>query len=161
MIAVSSSSKLLVLLTILAFFSIVSCTPSTNYDNYTFSLEWQGTVCKFRNCDLAPFGSHTWNVHGLWPNAKFAKNPKNCTKLHLHWDSLSQDLKRKPSLLYSGRHQSQRGFFTHEWEKHGTCWNPNYGIIGLMPVALQSLLAKIRNYPQNSADYFYFIAALS
>ena len=117
-----------------------------DYDSYALALEWQGTVCKFKDCQQDYTAAGTWNLHGLWPDADNGKHPFFCTNVPLNWDGLSQDLKTLLSQYWSGLYSSQQQFLDHEWTKHGTCWRTDYGTISQMPAPLQQMLTSVRTH---------------
>jgi len=161
MVLLHQRSAILLFVGICALFRSSASQSTKNYDSYALALEWQGTVCKFKNCGQDYTAAGTWNLHGLWPDADNGQHPFFCTNAPLNWDNLSDDLKKQLSLYWSGLYSSQQQFLDHEWTKHGTCWRTDYGTISMMPNQLQQLLTTIRTHSQNSADFLNFVVTLS
>ena len=132
-----------------------------DYDNYVFVTEWPGTVCKYKNCtdDFAK-KSH-FNLHGLWPNYWDGSWPQYCTKTPLNYQSLPQSLKDLLNEYWSGLFNSEEHFLSHEWDRHGTCWNPTYGNFLRVPTHLIPILtaARARTF-QDPADFLQLVATL-
>ena len=94
MVVRTQHSSLLVLVSVCVCIGVSLSQSTQNYDSYALALEWQGTVCKFKNCEQDYTAAGTWNLHGLWPDADNGKHPFFCTNAPLNWDGLSQDLKK-------------------------------------------------------------------
>ncbi|XP_078000527.1 ribonuclease Oy-like [Glandiceps talaboti] len=98
------------------------------WDHFVYAQQWPQTSCnsanwqKEHNCSV-PSKVKTWTVHGLWPSKGNTEGPNNCNaswpfdpdkikdiepELETFWPNLYTDSKRDD-------------FWTHEWDKHGTC----------------------------------------
>lgn len=98
-----------------------------NYDNYMLATEWIASVCRVKTCNPSiPTQTTFFNVHGLWPNLleKPSSSPQSCSVIPLVMSSLPADLQSMLWTRWNSLYNEQTGFLTHEWEKHGTCWNP-------------------------------------
>lgn len=101
---------------------------SNEFDMIVFAQQWPQSVCIEGNlthhyaCSVAQNIS-TWTVHGMWPTVNGTLGPNYCddtnkfqpgpiapilSELVEHWPNLHTD-----DTFY--------GFWTHEWDKHGTC----------------------------------------
>jgi len=101
------------------------------YDYYVFAQQWPSSLCKSINethhgqCNLVPKGVNTWAVHGLWPSRAHTKKygPFSCNQTW-HYDHktiqpfLGNMNKYWPNLM---QNKPDDSFWSHEWEKHGTC----------------------------------------
>ena len=126
-----------------------------------FVSEWPGTVCKFKNCTNGQVKRRHFNLHGLWPQYKNDSWPQNCTQTPLNYQNLSQSLKALVDEYWSGLWSSQEDFLAHEWGKHGTCWNPTYGVLNRVPTRLRNILKTARNSTtQNPADFPEVVVAI-
>merc|ERR1712166_385208 len=47
--------------------------------------------------------------------------------------------------FWDGMYNSNEGFWSHEWSKHGTCWDPSKGDLSKMPAALQDHIKSSRD----------------
>ena len=133
----------------------------TSYELYVFVSEWAGTVCKFTNCSVNFVKKQHFNLHGLWPNYKNGSWPQNCTQTPLNYEALSQALKVRLDEYWSGLYNSQQKFLAHEWGRHGTCWNPTYGVLNRVPTALRDVLKTARaSTVQSPPDYLKLVVSI-
>ncbi|KAJ7540042.1 hypothetical protein O6H91_11G120200 [Diphasiastrum complanatum] len=97
------------------------------FDFFYFVLQWPGSYCDTSSsCCYPTTGkpASDFSIHGLWPNYNNGGYPSSCdpnnpfdisqvsdieSQLQTSWDSLSC-----PS-------SDGTSFWTHEWDKHGTC----------------------------------------
>ncbi|KAJ6831748.1 ribonuclease 1-like [Iris pallida] len=98
-----------------------------DFDFFYFVQQWPGSYCDTRRSCCYPLTGKPaadFGIHGLWPNYKDGSWPSNCDP-----DS-SYDPDKVDDLMESMRENwptlacpSSDGttFWTHEWEKHGTC----------------------------------------
>ena len=79
----------------------------------------------------------------------------------MNYQSLPQSLKTQLTEYWSGLYSVEEGFLTHEWGRHGTCWNPMYGVLGRVPTPIRSILsaARQRGY-QSPADFLSLAVTL-
>ena len=132
------------------------------YDHYTFTVEWPGTVCLSQNCNQDFVTGTHFNLHGLWPDGTGGRYPSYCTNTPLNFYNLPSDLLSLLKEYWSGLYSSEQGFINHEWTKHGTCWNPTYGYLNQMPSAVRSIVSTARSSgSQNPADFLRLVVALS
>ncbi|KAK4399804.1 Extracellular ribonuclease LE [Sesamum angolense] len=97
------------------------------YDFFYFVQQWSSSYCDTkRSCCYPTTGKPTANftIHGLWPNYNNGSYPSNCNK-NSPYDGT------KVSVLFSRLQvnwatlacptNNGTKFWSHEWEKHGTC----------------------------------------
>jgi ribonuclease T2 len=98
---------------------------ASDYDYYVFATEWAGTVCRHQKCTQASgIDPNFFNIHGLWPSqhGQFNK-PSDCDGPSFSDTYLSEETISGLGKYWSGLYNSAIRFHTHEWSKHGTCWN--------------------------------------
>jgi hypothetical protein len=77
-----------------------------NYDNVVLGLQ---------RCD----DSSPWTIHGLWAEDNYCEGPSySHSAIADLWSQLQQSW---PTCSWSGN--TEDGFLSHEWTKHGTCFN--------------------------------------
>ncbi|KAK3421905.1 ribonuclease 1 [Eucalyptus grandis] len=100
---------------------------SQSFDFFYFVQQWPGSYCDTeRSCCYPTTGKPAadFGIHGLWPNHDDGSYPSNCDPNSPFNPSEVSDLKSSmqknwPTLACpSGDGQK---FWSHEWEKHGTC----------------------------------------
>nr|GME12132.1 extracellular ribonuclease LE-like [Ipomoea batatas] len=98
------------------------------YDFFYFVQQWPGSYCdtKDSSCCYPTTGkpASDFGIHGLWPNNNDGTYPSNCDSSNPYDESKISDLMSKmqqdwPSLACPSNNGSS--FWSHEWEKHGTC----------------------------------------
>lgn len=115
-------------ISLLTFFLILFFVSSSQaYEYYTFAQEVPATVCKVHKCNAANLGNlrpNLLNIHGLWPDtADPAKRPFNCQENLYDESKLDANTKQTMDKFWVGLYNSTFWFRSHEWGKHGTCWN--------------------------------------
>ncbi|KAJ6690000.1 hypothetical protein OIU85_006300 [Salix viminalis] len=138
------------LIKILALLCLPVLCVSQEFDFFYFVQQWPGSYCDTKqSCCYPTTGKPAadFGIHGLWPNYQDGKYPQNCdsknpfnpdkkrSKLCIEQvdfiDSLSFVWQVKITDLRSSMQKNWPtlacpsgngvGFWTHEWEKHGTC----------------------------------------
>ncbi|CAM8912849.1 unnamed protein product [Rhodiola kirilowii] len=117
-----------------ALFAALLCTQcasvlcdSPAFDFFYFVQQWPGSYCDSQqSCCFPTTGKPAadFSIHGLWPNYNDGSYPSNCdpdspfdeSKVS---DLLSQMQKNWPTLACPSA--DGINFWSHEWEKHGTC----------------------------------------
>eukprot|EP01016_Furgasonia_blochmanni_P020903 TRINITY_DN23285_c0_g1_i3.p1 TRINITY_DN23285_c0_g1~~TRINITY_DN23285_c0_g1_i3.p1 ORF type:complete len:348 (-),score=30.23 TRINITY_DN23285_c0_g1_i3:139-1182(-) len=100
------------------------------YNYYVLSSNWQGSVCKHMKClekEITKIVPSKFNLHGLWPSNLKGEDPLSCRHSPIHFDKLGKDINQKMERHWSGLFHSRFMFISHEWSKHGTCWNDTLG----------------------------------
>ncbi|WOK94253.1 extracellular ribonuclease LE-like [Canna indica] len=120
----SPSSLVILLVPLLA---ALSATAAQDFDFFFFVLQWPGSYCDTSNgCCYPTSGkpASDFGIHGLWPNYNDGSYPSNCDPNSPYDPSKISDLLGSmganwPTLACPSGDGSK--FWSHEWEKHGTC----------------------------------------
>lgn len=139
-----------------------STAEGPQYDFYKFAKEWSGTICYGgTSCNYDNLGKNQWNQHGLWPNQWKTYNIPGCSKEPWDVKKFSAAEKAEVVSFWDGMYSSNEGFWSHEWTKHGTCWDPKKGDLSKMPAALRSHIQSSRTEQANGGplmvDYFHTV----
>ncbi|XP_047317973.1 extracellular ribonuclease LE-like [Impatiens glandulifera] len=112
---------------ILALFNLLALGIAEDFDFFYFVQQWPGSYCDTsRSCCYPKSGkpAAAFGIHGLWPNYNSGSYPSNCDPDSPFDESKVSDLiSRMQSNWPTLACPSGDGltFWTHEWEKHGTC----------------------------------------
>lgn len=118
----------LIKLLLLLHVSILCASQSHDFDFFYFVQQWPGSYCDSQksSCCYPTTGKPAadFGIHGLWPNYKDGTYPSNCDPSNAFKPSQISDLtsnlqKNWPTLACPSGNGIT--FWTHEWEKHGTC----------------------------------------
>jgi ribonuclease T2 len=104
---------------------------TTTGDLYVFAYSWQPEFCHgktgYYGCEHP---EQLWNevftVHGLWPQYQAGGYPSYCTSeafdenvaVQVGWETMTTYW---PDVQYKETDSNYDTFWTHEWDKHGTC----------------------------------------
>jgi len=113
-----------------AYFYFSDCFASEEHNNswdlLGITLNWPETSCRQMNrthhrCHESS-SLHGWTIHGLWPNRFDGSWPQYCSKDKFHPDEI-KDLIPEMEEIWPNLMQDRPfyDFWTHEYEKHGTC----------------------------------------
>ncbi|KAJ8760842.1 hypothetical protein K2173_021880 [Erythroxylum novogranatense] len=115
------------LIKLLVTLSLSGLCVSQDFDFFYFVQQWPGSYCDTqKSCCYPSTGKPAadFGIHGLWPNYKDGSYPSNCDpdspfNRNKISDLISSLQKNWPTLACP----SSDGvtFWSHEWEKHGTC----------------------------------------
>jgi ribonuclease T2 len=108
------------------FFFLVRFLTVLSYDYYIFSQELPASVCKTRDCQKTMelnLTSSLLNIHGLWPETNSGEKAWFCQPNNYNESKLDQDLLFELDRSWVGLYTDSFWFRSHEWGKHGTCWN--------------------------------------
>lgn len=99
------------------------CKPDDpGFDLLILVRTWPPTFCQsvmrheHKHCSVAPIDFFT--IHGLWPEYSNGRWPQYCSKLSAFDPSNSTQRQR---CEWPSFHGTDRTFWEHEWDKHGTC----------------------------------------
>lgn len=101
---------------------------SSDFDFFYFVQQWPGAYCdtKTHACCYPKSGkpASDFGIHGLWPNRDDGSYPSNCDSTNSFDESQMGELKNRlitewPTLSCPSIDGIK--FWTHEWNKHGTC----------------------------------------
>ncbi|KAI5437434.1 Ribonuclease pancreatic beta-type, partial [Lathyrus oleraceus] len=122
-----SKGSILIKLLLLFQLSILCLSQQQDFDFFYLVQQWPGSFCDSKkSCCYPTTGKPAadFGIHGLWPNYKDGTYPSNCDPNSPFDQSQISDLtsslqKNWPTLACPSGDGIQ--FWTHEWEKHGTC----------------------------------------
>lgn len=82
--------------------------------------QWPFTFCGTPNSCFFNPTQERFTIHGLWKNFDTGKWPSHCT--HETFDVAQLEALRPAlDMLWPSYYNAPEGFWSHEWEKHGTC----------------------------------------
>jgi len=146
--------------------------PTNDFDMIVFAQQWPETVCiqgnltKHYACAIAKNVS-TWTVHGLWPTMNGTLGPNYCNDSNRFQPGPVAPLVSELTEYWPNLHTDDTfyGFWTHEWDKHGTCAQSLPALQGEynffnMGLILNKKLNTLRmlsdqNYPPRIEGYDY------
>ncbi|KAK4399805.1 Extracellular ribonuclease LE [Sesamum angolense] len=108
--------ELLLLLQCLSHFSI---SQGQGYDFFYLVQQWPGSFCDTKfSCCYPTTGKPATNftIHGLWPNYSNGSYPYGCNRI-----ALMMEPRMEVSWVSLSCKNNETTFWTHEWDKHGTC----------------------------------------
>ncbi|CAN8291602.1 unnamed protein product [Cochlearia groenlandica] len=153
---------------ILALQQLYTQCVAQDFDFFYFVLQWPGAYCDSRHsCCYPKTGKPAadFGIHGLWPNYKTGGWPQNCnpdSKFNeLRVSDLMSNLQKEWPTLSCPSNDGVN-FWTHEWEKHGTCAESeldqhDYFEAGLKLKQKANLLHALTNAGIKPDDKFYEI----
>jgi len=115
--------------TILCSLGVSSYNPhDANFDEFVMAQQWPESVCVIGNlthqyeCYINQNIS-TWSMHGLWPTLNGTFGPNYCNDSAKFDPVAIQPLLPQLTQNWPNLHTNEGfySFWTHEWEKHGTC----------------------------------------
>ncbi|GMJ05667.1 RIBONUCLEASE 1, ribonuclease 1 [Hibiscus trionum] len=121
-------SKFLFLINLLVLQYLAVLCVSQDFDFFYFVQQWPGSYCDSgkSSCCYPTTGKPAadFGIHGLWPNYNDGSYPQNCDPNNPFDESKISDLisnmrRNWPTLACPSG--SGETFWSHEWEKHGTC----------------------------------------
>ncbi|XP_010108673.2 ribonuclease 3 [Morus notabilis] len=167
----NKSSTLIIKLLIIKYFSVL-CASQADFDFFYFVQQWPGAYCdtKHHSCCYPKTGKPTaeFSIHGLWPNHKDGSWPSNCNpdsvfdRLEIS-DLMGSLQKNWPSLSCPSSNGFR--FWSHEWEKHGTCSESELNQHDYFATALKlkekvNLLKILKNAEIEPDDGFYSLDSI-
>ncbi|KAJ8760885.1 hypothetical protein K2173_021923 [Erythroxylum novogranatense] len=139
---------------------------SQDFDFFYFVQQWPGSYCDTKHsCCYPKTGkpASDFGIHGLWPDYKNGRYPENCNPDSELDESQISELtstlqKEWPSLSCPSSNGYR--FWSHEWEKHGTCAESELGQRDYFEAALKlkqkaNLLQALKNAGIKPDDEFY------
>ena len=103
------------------------------YDVYIYSIFFQTGTCRSDGYQcyqaIENFPKNIWTIHGLWPNFKNGTIPDWChgendIEIEIKNESLYNYMKE----YYRGLYRSDEGYWKHEYNRHGYCYNQRNNI---------------------------------
>ncbi|KAI4339373.1 hypothetical protein MLD38_024324 [Melastoma candidum] len=145
---------------------VLGSTNTEEFDFFFFVLQWPGSYCDTKNhCCYPKSGKPAadFGIHGLWPNYNDGSYPSNCNPDNSFDKSEISDLlssleKGWPTLACPSGDGVK--FWTHEWEKHGTCSESQLDLHDYFETALKlknqaNLLQTLKDAGIKPDDEFY------
>ncbi|KAL6859406.1 hypothetical protein ACP4OV_017665 [Aristida adscensionis] len=140
MAARPSSLQLLPMALLLAM--AVGC-AAQDYDFFYLVLQWPGSYCDTRQSCCYPSSGKPaadFGIHGLWPNRNDGSYPQNCDPSDEFDPTKVKDLMgslraKWPTLACPSN--DGLTFWSHEWDKHGTCASNVFDEHGYFQAALR------------------------
>ena len=119
------ATALLVATATMATLATLQTAHAADSEMYLLVRQYTPTFCLSEDCekDKKP---EMMTIHGLWPNGMTYDDPKPafCTKEKFDVNSLSEStISRLNCAWITSLDQSNEGFWSYEWNKHGTCSN--------------------------------------
>ncbi|KAF2298851.1 hypothetical protein GH714_028317 [Hevea brasiliensis] len=115
-----------ILIKLLVALSLSLLCASQDFDFFYFVQQWPGSYCDTKqSCCYPTTGKPAadFGIHGLWPNYNNGNYPSNCDSGNPFnqkiSDLMSSLQKNWPTLACPSGDGNK--FWSHEWEKHGTC----------------------------------------
>ncbi|CAL9150549.1 unnamed protein product, partial [Musa hybrid cultivar] len=113
--------------TLLLLLLLLPLLAAQDFDFFYFVQQWPGSYCDTKqSCCYPSTGKPAadFGIHGLWPNYNDGSYPSNCDPKRPYNASEINDLMGRmrlswPTLACPSGDGSR--FWSHEWEKHGTC----------------------------------------
>lgn len=97
------------------------CSTNYKFDYIQLTLMWAPGACSTNPQECKREVNTHFTVHGLWPTIKNTREPSNCCfDNSFDYNAIQPILPLLNEWWYSYE-GSNRGFWTHEWLKHGTC----------------------------------------
>lgn len=101
---------------------------SNDFDVLIFTQHWPQTVCytwkeKSAKHDCALPADEEWSIHGIWPTKYHVIGPLYCNSSFPFDITAVQPLESELEVKWIDvmKGTKHHAFWTHEWEKHGTC----------------------------------------
>ncbi|KAG0499639.1 hypothetical protein HPP92_004330 [Vanilla planifolia] len=124
------------------FVFLLGLSFAQGFDFFYFVLQWPGSYCDSQHSCCYPLSgkpASDFGIHGLWPNNNDGSFPSNCDPNSPFDSSQISDLTNSlnanwPSL--SCPSSNSESFWTHEWQKHGTCAESVFDEHGYFSAAL-------------------------
>ncbi|KAH7846527.1 hypothetical protein Vadar_014967 [Vaccinium darrowii] len=121
---------------------LLVCCLAQGFDFFYFVQQWPGSYCDTQqSCCYPTTGkpNSDFGIHGLWPNNDDGSYPSNCDPSNPFDKSEVSDLISSlqtswPTLACPSSDGSS--FWSHEWDKHGTCSESIFDQHGYFKLAL-------------------------
>ena len=105
------------------------------YEYYVFAVKYSPNTCVFLNSDecykeLKKKEFYKTNIHGLWPSYKSGIVPQDCNigeDIEIKTEENKDYFENYFEKYWYSQYGSENYFFTHEYNKHGYCYNKRIG----------------------------------
>ncbi|WVZ92782.1 hypothetical protein U9M48_038822 [Paspalum notatum var. saurae] len=158
-------------LPLLLVLAVAGRAAAQDYDFFYFVLQWPGSYCDTKkSCCYPKSGKPAadFGIHGLWPNRDDGSYPQNCNPDAAFNPSKVSDLlsslrAKWPTLACPSNDGTT--FWSHEWEKHGTCAADVFDEHGYFQAALRlrdqlGVLAALTSAGVNPDGGYYTLAQI-
>lgn len=167
--------KVVIFLALIATLAVASCYESCKswrnqpeFDFFVFTQQWPGTVCQQRGwCESTPVDPNAFNhflIHGLWPNYNNPNEfPCMCSpQVSFNMNKISDLKSELDKYWFTLTDGDDSSFYSHEYEKHGSCSRPvlgdehdyfNQALVLREAVSLTNLLSSAGVNPSSSNLY--------
>jgi len=81
---------------------------------------------------MGNFDGSNFNIHGLWPSGDASDDcatPESCQNIPYDNSKFAAQTNQQLDAAWVGVYNTIKSFRTHEWTKHGTCWNDDNALI--------------------------------
>ncbi|KAJ1268575.1 hypothetical protein BS78_07G145700 [Paspalum vaginatum] len=158
-------------LALLLVLAVAGRAAAEDYDFFYLVLQWPGSYCDTKkSCCYPKSGKPAadFGIHGLWPNRDDGSYPQNCDPDAAFNPSKVRDLlsslrAKWPTLACPS--SDGNTFWSHEWEKHGTCAADVFDEHGYFQAALRlrdqlGVLAALTSAGVNPDGGYYTLAQI-
>ncbi|KAL0336376.1 UNVERIFIED_CONTAM: Extracellular ribonuclease LE [Sesamum radiatum] len=160
-----------VLIKLLLLQCLAALSAAQDFDFFYFVQQWPGSYCDTkRGCCYPTTGKppSDFGIHGLWPNYRDGSYPSNCDPNNPYDQSKISDLISRMQenwATLSCPSNSGSTFWSHEWEKHGTCSESALDQHGYFKAALNlkskvDLLQILQSAGINPEGGFYSLSSI-
>ncbi|WCJ21286.1 ribonuclease 1 [Euphorbia peplus] len=150
---------------------VCASSQSQEFDFFYFVQQWPGSFCDSKkSCCYPTTGKPEadFGIHGLWPNYKDGSYPSNCDSSNPFDPNQVKDLRSSMQTNWATLAcPSGDGvtFWSHEWEKHGTCSESVLNQHGYFETALKlKSEAKVLQHLESAGiqpnDGFYSLSSI-
>jgi ribonuclease T2 len=105
-----------VLISLVVYASVASA--ASDFDFFLLVRQYSPTLCSSTSCSKDTVSEFT--IHGLWPEY-YNGYPSYCTDASFSEKSLDGSTVDQMNCEWPSFNGGNSGFWSHEWEKHGTC----------------------------------------
>ncbi|CAI0556181.1 unnamed protein product [Linum tenue] len=107
---------------------LATTSDAQGYDFFYLVMQWPRAVCNQPRSNCRAAVPRTFTIHGMWPQTNRGGSPQNCpgrvrdvrSSGRVDRGTLGAMDRQWPNLKRGGRDPNSQ-FWTHEWNKHGTC----------------------------------------
>lgn len=92
-----------------------------SFDYFYLVRQWPATFCNDHSCTHSPPKQFTFTIHGMWPQRSDGTWPEFCDPSYSFSLLRVVDLLPRLARYWPSWAGPNRGFWAHEWERHGTC----------------------------------------
>lgn len=89
------------------------------------NISWPGSVCATSRCNSGARNFNYWVIHGLWPQNNDGTWPSNCGA-KFDASKISDLIPTLEKVWPDLERNDEKGFWSHEFDKHGSCATSTY-----------------------------------